>query len=264
MILLTSIDDFEVTDRSVTAWFLGGVGLGVKTSETMIYIDPYFGYHESLQRMIAVPIEPSLIKRADLVLLTHEHEDHCDKGSLAPIYRNTNATFVGPKPAFELMTEWGFAADRMRQIQDGSMFSLNDVNIHALEGNDPLSKGALMYVIQTPGGIVFHGGDAWYFGGFAEVGKKWSVDLAFISCGKNPPYASTPSILTGFKKLYMNPCEFLEAARDLNAKKAIPMHWDIWKHSFLEPTVIQRVASEWMPDVDVHIMRLGDRITSSK
>ena len=90
------------------------------------------------------------------------------------------------------------------------------------------------------------------------------MDLAFINCGKNPPYTPTPEALTGITKLYMNPCEFLEAARDLNAKKAIPIHWDIWRHSFLEPTIIQRMAREWMPDIEIHIMRLGDRITHSK
>jgi len=248
--LVNEIEGFRVEKGKVAIWSIGGCGFVIKTPKQIVYIDPYFGGSvppETL-RMIPVPFEPAMIRNADVVLCTHEHLDHCHKESLFPIHSNTQALFVAPSSAVKLELSWGFDKGRIHEVKPGDKVSLKDVDIHAVEGYDPLSEGAVMYVLQSGGITLFHSGDVWYFGGFAKVGDHWNIDVALINFGNNPPG----------KQLYLTPCDFLRAARDLRAKKAVPMHWDMWKHSYQDPIIIQEIAKKLFPTVEVHIMRLGD------
>jgi len=250
--LVSQIEAFQVQPNSVTVWFLGGTGLVVKTPQATVYVDPYFGgSHGATLRMIPVPIDPKFIKLVDAVVFTHEHLDHCHVDSVRPIYENTKSPFVGAKAVVDQVAGWGFNRDRLSELNAGSSLDIKDVRVYAVESYDPLAKGAIMLLLEAAGVNIFHSGDAWYFPGFAKVGEKWRVDLAFIGVANNPPGRHT----------YMTPCDFLRAARDLKARKAIPTHWDIWKPTYMDPSVVQRVAEVLMPDLDIVVLRVGDRLT---
>ena len=252
-ILLSEIEGFEVKPGKMVVWFLGGCGFVLRTPKQTIYIDPYFGGsipEEGIKRLISLPLEPSLIKKADAALSTHEHEDHCNRESLAPIYSNTDATFVGPSTSVKKFLGWGFEESRVKKVKVGDEVVFEDVHIYVTDSYDPLAEASVSYIIQSGGVTLFHSADSWYFDGFEKIGKKWDIDIAFINFGKNPPG----------KQFYMNPCDFLRAARDLRTKKAVPMHWDIWKHTYLDPIVLNYFSKYPMPKVEVHIMRLGDKL----
>jgi L-ascorbate 6-phosphate lactonase len=252
-VLLSEIEEFEVEQGKVVVWSLGGCGFVLRTPKQTLYIDPFFGGsypEEGIMRMISLPLEPALIKKADIVLSTHEHEDHCHKGSLTPIYSNTGATFVGPKTSVKKFLEWGFKKSKIREVNSGDEILFEDIHIYVADSYDPLSKGAVTYIIQSGEVTLFHSGDSWYFDGFEKIGKKWSIDIAFINFGKNPPG----------KQLYMTPCDFLRAARDLRTRKAVPMHWDIWRYTYLDPVILYDFLKYWTPKLEVLIMRLGDKL----
>jgi len=247
--LVTQIEAFQVQPNQVAVWFLGGTGLVVRTAQATLYVDPYFG--GSSPRMIPVPIEPRFIKAVDAVVFTHEHLDHCHLDSVRPIYENTQAFFVGSKVVVDQVAGWGFNRQRLLELNPGNSLDVKDLRLHAVESYDPLAKGAVMLVLETVAANLFHSGDAWYFPGFAKVGEQWRIDLAFIEVAGNPPG----------RQVYMTPCDFLRAAKDLKAKKAIPVHWDMWKPTYMDPSTIQRVAEVLMPELDITVLRLGDRLT---
>ena len=60
---------------------------------------------------------------------------------------------------------------------------------------------------------------------------------------------------------YLTPYDFSRVAQDLDAKIAVPIHWDLWRGVTLDPVVVEKIARDWFPHVKVHIMRLGDRLT---
>ena len=80
--------------------------------------------------------------------------------------------------------------------------------------------------------------------------QQFDIDIAFITFGNNPPG----------QQWYFTPSEFLRVARELQAKKAVPMHWDIWRVSYLDPVVLNDFQKYEQSKVDVLIMRLGDRV----
>jgi L-ascorbate 6-phosphate lactonase len=252
-ILVSDIESYKVETGKIVLWFLGGTGFAIKTPEQLIYIDPYLG--GSLPefgaiRMIPIPMDPSMIKEANAVLCTHEHEDHCNKESLFPIYSNTNAQFIAPKTAVKKMQGWGFKKVRIEELVPGDEIKIKDLDIHATESYDPLSKGAVTYIIRVGKTTVFHSGDSWYFDGYLKIGKKWNIDIALIDFGKNP---------LG-KQIYMTSCDFFRTANDLNTSIAVPIHWDIWKHSYQDPVILNELSRYLDFNSKILIMRQGDRL----
>jgi L-ascorbate 6-phosphate lactonase len=252
-ILLSDIESYLVETGKIVLWFLGGTGFVLKTPEQLIYIDPYFGGslpEFGVIRMIPIPIDPSMIKEADVVLCTHEHEDHCNKESLFPIYLNTDAQFIAPKAAVKKMRKWGFEKERIEELRPGDEIKFKDLDVHAAESYDPLSAGAVTYILQIGKTIVFHSGDSWYFEGYLKIGKRWNIDIALIDFGKNPPG----------KQIYMTPCDFFRTANDLQASNAVPIHWDIWKHSYQNPSILNELSRYFDLKSKLLIMRQGDRL----
>jgi L-ascorbate 6-phosphate lactonase len=252
-LLLTEIENFKVANGKVAIWFLSDSCFVIKTPDCVIYTDPYFGGaipESGSMRMTFVPLEPNLIKKADLVLCSHEHADHCHQESLLPFYSNTKALFVGPKPAAKLMRDWNFSENRIKEVNPGNKVSFAGVDVYADYAHDPLSDGAITYIIKSGNITLFFTGDSWYFEGFLKTGNKWDIDIAFINFGNSP----------AGKQYYMTPSDFLRTARDLHTKKAVPMHWDIWTYSYQDPIILNDLQKYDQNKVDILIMRLGDKV----
>ena len=76
----------EVPPGSARMWWLGQAGFAFKShSGTTVYADPYLSDAverlAGFKRLSLAPLAPEDV-RADLVVLTHEHEDHLDPAAL--------------------------------------------------------------------------------------------------------------------------------------------------------------------------------------
>ncbi|RLE80332.1 MAG: hypothetical protein DRJ51_06030 [Thermoprotei archaeon] len=250
-ILVRRIEDLEVTRDFIALWWLGGAGFVLKSLNSIIYIDPYFGSPRSPDwlRLIAVPIRIEDVRKVDVVLSTHEHEDHCDLDFIKHACNDLGAIFAGPDSSISRARAYGIRSDRMRALKPHETLTLKDLKITALPAHDPGSKEALTYILEVNGFAVFHSGDTLYFEELKDIGDKWSVDIALLSLGRNPPG----------KRFYMSPCDVVSAARDLRCKVVIPMHWDIWKRTRENPNLVKIIAKEWGLNLEVVILDLGDR-----
>jgi L-ascorbate metabolism protein UlaG (beta-lactamase superfamily) len=64
---------------------------------------------------------------------------------------------------------------------------------------------------------IFVGGDSGYSQQFKEIGRRFGpFDLAFLECGQYNE---------NWPEIHMFPEQTVAAAKDLNAKVAIPVHW---------------------------------------
>jgi len=250
--LLPEIEGFKVKRGSIALWSIGGPGFVLKTPRALIYIDPYFGPDAAPEwrRLIPVPISPTAIKKADLVVSTHDHMDHCDHRSVKPILENTKAKVIGPGSSTEALAKAGLAKDRLIALKPGESHEVGDVKLTAFEANDPDAKGALMFLYEAGAVNYFHAGDTNYTTRFAEIGAKSRIDVACLSLGRSPPV----------HEFYMTPCHIVRAAMGLGAKVVIPMHWDLWSFIQEDPTLVQVVAERWGYKGTVKIMRLGERL----
>ena len=253
--MLDDIEGFEAEDGEAVIWFLGGAGVAIKTRRALVYVDPYFGGSPSREwlRLTAIPVDPSEVRVATAVLSTHEHTDHCHRGTVVPILRNTGAVFIGSSSSVERVRRWLGEEEAKRKIvevEPGSALELEDVRVRVFGSRDLYAESAVTYLFETPGGGVFHSGDSSYFTGLKEIGDSHSVHVALLSLGRN---------FRG-RDDYMTPCDLIRAAIDLKAKVVVPIHYDLWKRTREDPRLVKLVAEAWEAEVDVRILSLGDSL----
>lgn len=227
-------------------WWLGGAGFALKTAASLVWIDPFFGPSpsENAVRMIASPVDPRWIRRADAVFSSHDHEDHCEGRTLLPISKNTPAKFVGPRSSVAKMRTFGLPEGRTRMVAAGDVVRVaSDLTAHVLPCDDPHEPHAVSLLFEVGHRNVYFGADGFFTEELREIGSRWAIDVAILNFGK---------------ELYMSADEVLQCAQALRAKTVIPMHWDIWKAYRGHPADLEELAAEEMPDLEIATLSLGD------
>lgn len=245
------LDEIEsmTVDRGVLLWALGGPSFAVRTSRTLLWIDPYFGgtppnSPAGLHRALAVPIDPTLIRRADAVFSTHEHIDHCHRETLLPIAAHTPARLIAPSASYESMLAFGIPADRIEQVGHGDRLQVGDVTIDVYVTHDPAAATPVGFVLSCDGITLFFAGDTHDTPLLDAVGAAHALDVALLAYGE--PW-------------YMNAESLLRAAARLKPRTLLPFHWDIWRGFNGDLNHLFRAYSAAAPTFDLRLLQIGDR-----
>jgi L-ascorbate 6-phosphate lactonase len=237
--VLDSIEKREV-QRGIVLWWLGGSSWVLKTSEACVYVDLFTGPAPTetltpITRDKPDLIDPNDISDIDFMLSTHYHVDHCHRESLTPIYKNTNANFIGPVSSTKLFKEWGFSEERIVEIEPYQKIQDKRLTITAVPLQDVDDQFAVGYLFETAEVNLLDAGDTLYFDGLKDYGEKWEIDIALLNYFTNLPELDM--------KLSMTPSEVAQAAIDLKAKILIPKHWDIWTEMLADPKELDQHLS---------------------
>ena len=248
----TFLDELESATVSSTPrlWALGGPSFLYRTSETTIWIDPYFyGTPDDAvpasYRAVAIPVNPEEVRLADIVISTHDHVDHCHEGTVMPILRNTTATCVAPQSSAKLMRGWGVPEDRLRQVEPGDAFRFRDVDISVHPSYDPNEPYAVSFVLRSGEASLFVSGDTSRGPALTEIGAK-GIDHALLAFGRT---------------WYMDEEELLEAASDLSPGTLLPFHWDFWRNHTGDVGRLLELYHKAPRSFDLKILLIGDEIT---
>ncbi len=252
--ILTEIEQNDTASRTVI-YSLGGAGFAICAENKVMYIDPYLSLPDpskSIRRSIPIPFSPQRITKADVIISTHEHQDHCDPLTIRAFEKGTRAIFLGPSSSVRKAMSLAFPTRRVRALSPGDLYEVSpSVKIIALESVDPYAQSSLCYLIETPRGNVFHSGDSSYFDGFKKAGSLYRVDVALLNFGKQVPSPEKP--------YYMSAKSVALAAKDLNASILIPMHWDLWEESVEDPSLIKEPLDAASRNTVLEILRIGDK-----
>ncbi|UCH57911.1 MAG: MBL fold metallo-hydrolase [Candidatus Bathyarchaeota archaeon] len=203
--------------------WLGHASWKIKTENMTIYIDPYQGEYD---------------EKADLVLSTHSHTDHCEPSKVNAV-RGADTVVVAPK---DCATKIG---SPVKSLKPGEKASFGEVEVEAVEAYNvkrfrspgvpfhPKGLG-VGYLVRVEGKTVYHVGDS---GFIPEMRDMEGVDLLLIPSGGT---------------YTMDNEDAAEATVTIRPRKAIPMHiWDTDPGEF-------RKNVEAVSDVQVVILRPGD------
>ena len=250
-------------------WYLGCNGFVLKAADgTTVFIDPYLGTGDPPRtvRMVPIPFDPEDVSEADAVLATHEHSDHVDGPSQAPILANTGATFYGPDASVAVTRsegwteQWDVAADQIVAVAAEETFELGELTVTVKPANDPDAERPVAYVIESGGTTFVHGGDA-RPGQFETIGEEYDVDaaaLAFGSTGMIPDKETREPKRTTW---YNDENMIVEAANELRTDRLLPTHWDMWKGLSADPTVLHRHANSFPYPEEISVIEIGDRLS---
>lgn len=225
--------------------WLGHSGFSLQDpSGKTVLIDPWF------QGNPAAPSGPEEVRKAEFLLLTHDHFDH--SADAAVLARQTGALVVG---IFELIGELksrGIPESQLLHggngMNIGGTVVLDGFSFTMTEARHSCTLGAPAgYVIQTPSGLtVYHSGDTGIFAGMSLIGDLYPIDVALLPIG---------SVFT------MDYRQAARAAALLSAKTVIPMHFGTFP--ILEPNADRFVAEmkKVAPGTRVVVLSPGEEVS---
>ncbi len=158
--------------------------------DKIVYFDPY-------------QISPGT--KADLILVTHEHFDHCSPGDIAKIQ----------KPETVIVTEKDSAKKlegNVKIVRPGQTIDVDEIKIEAVPAYNtdktfhPKENGWLGFIVEMEGVRIYHAGDT----DFIPEMNQFEVDIALL------PVSGT---------YVMTAIDAIEAALAIRPKLAIPMHY---------------------------------------
>jgi L-ascorbate metabolism protein UlaG (beta-lactamase superfamily) len=222
--------------------WIGHASWLVQLDGVSLLVDPIFAESVGpVRRNVPAALQPAELPFIDAQLVTHNHRDHLDVGSLRAVGRPIVGglgltTFFASKGLSCTELDWwgekrvGPVSVRFVPSQHWSRRGLNDAN-------ETLWGG---FVIEGSSARLYHSGDTAYFEGFEEIGQRVGViDAAMLPIGAYDP-------AWFMSKQHMNPEEAAQAFVDLGARTFVAMHWGTFKltdEPLDEPP--QRLRAEW-------------------
>ena len=83
--LIEDINAYHAEPGEVAFWWIGQHSFILKVGDDVLYIDPFLSEHPA--RQVPPLLHPSEVTNATLVLGSHDHGDHIDRGVLPDILR---------------------------------------------------------------------------------------------------------------------------------------------------------------------------------
>lgn len=207
--------------------WLGQAGFAVRGASTTVAFDPYLSNLcldvHGFDRATVAPCTAGEVG-ADLVLISHWHEDHLDLDSAAEFVA-AGATFIAPPSCIVRLAGRGIAADALVPITAGQTVELAGASITAVPALHQvpgfLTEDAVGYLLELDGVRAYHSGDTEYDRRLLAAGERGLVDVALI-CTNG----------TGGN---MNAWEAALLAAQLQPGLAVPMHFGMWTEAGYGP-----------------------------
>lgn len=228
-------------------WF-GHSALLLRIDGLTLLVDPMFGSAPSPFPIVGgkrysgkPPLDIDRLPPIDAVLLSHDHYDHLDYGSILRLKAKTKR-FFAPLGVGAHLIRWGVPRDKVTEADWWDELTCGGLKLvcaparhfSGRRGNDRFSTLWCSWVIRGSRDNLFFSGDSGYGPHFREIGEKYGpFNLTFMECGQYDERWSA---------IHMLPEETVQAHLDVNGRLMIPIHWGAFTlalHSWTDP--VERV-----------------------
>jgi len=180
---------------SFSTMWLGHASFAIKAGGKIIYIDPHEGEHN---------------QKADLILVSHSHTDHCDPLKISRI-RKDNTLVIAPADCASKI------GGDVKSLRPGQKVSVEEITVKAVEAynykrfrspDTPFHPKGLGvgYLVRIGDRTLYHAADTDFI---PEMANVKDVYLALLPCGGT---------------FTMDTAEAVEATLAIKPKYVIPMH----------------------------------------
>lgn len=213
------------------------------------------------KRFNAPPITIEELPPVRGVILSHDHYDHLDHSAIRALDGKVDL-FLAPLGVGDRLASWGIARDKIQQFDWWQGTEADGLRLTATPAQHFSGRGFrdgnrtlwASWVIEDDGLRLFFSGDTGYFGGFAEIGRRFGpFDLTLMETGaynEQWPY------------VHLHPQQTVQAHQDLRGRWLLPIHngtFDLAMHIWEDPfdQVLQFAAER---GVQVATPMMGERV----
>lgn len=259
-----AVPAFAHPRRAVPGWSATWVGhstLLLQLGTMNVLTDPMFSERASPlpfagpRRMVPPGVALDDLPPIDLVLLSHNHYDHCDRPSIRRIARrHPGAAWIVPLGLAPLVRRWG-----AREVMELDWWESAEVEVAAgvarvgctparhFSARGPFDRGDTLwcgFTVRANGASAYFAGDTAMHPEFAAIGERFGpFDLVLIPVGAYEPRWFMQGV-------HVNAEEGVEASRQVAGAgpvpAMVPIHWGTFRltdEDPLEPP--RRARAHW-------------------
>ncbi|MCM3629671.1 MBL fold metallo-hydrolase [Paenibacillus glycanilyticus] len=229
--------------KAKITWF-GHSALLLELDGKKLLLDPMLGRAPSPVPWIggkrfssALPIEIEELPAIDAVLLSHDHYDHLDYGSIKRLKDKVGRFFV-PLGVAAHLERWGVAPDRIEEFNWWEEVVWEGIRMACTPARHFSGRGMTgrngtlwcSWVLHGKAARIFFSGDSGYGPHFRQIGEQYGpFDLTLMECGQYDPR---------WAAIHMMPEESVQAHLDVKGELMIPIHWGAFRlamHDWSDP-----------------------------
>ena len=197
----------------------------------------------------------------DAVVLSHDHYDHLDYGSIMKL-KGKVKQFITPLGVGSHLARWGIPEGKISEHDWWSEFTFEGLKLACTPARHFSGRGLTdrnstlwcSWVIIGPESKVYFSGDGGYGPHFKEIGEKYGpFDLTLMECGQYD---------ARWAAIHMLPEETVQAHQDVKGKLLIPVHWGAFTlslHAWHDP-VERALQAAKESGVVIATPRIGETI----
>lgn len=245
---------FDLADKQAMRFTrLGHSSLMIQIDGKIILTDPVFSERTSPvqwagpKRFHPVPLNAEDLPEIEAVIISHNHYDHLDHGSIETLKEKVKH-FVVPLGIGQALLDWGVAKEKITELDWWDSIKIDGIELVATPAQHFSGRGLFdrnetlwaSWVIRNKDHSLFFSGDTGYFEGFKDIGEKYGpFDYAFMECGAYNEL---------WRDIHMMPEDTMQAFKDVKGKVLIPVHngtFDLSTHAWFDPFLqIEKLAQE--------------------
>jgi L-ascorbate metabolism protein UlaG (beta-lactamase superfamily) len=237
-------DNDQVDSLAFVTWY-GHSAILLEIDHKKILIDPMLGEYSSpvssMTKRFAYekPISLDNMARIDAIIISHDHYDHLDHTSILKLKDKTDHFFTALGVGSHLK-HWGVPEEIITELDWWQSEKYLGLNFTAAPARHFSGRGITdrnktqwaSWVIEGKHQKTYFSGDGGYGSHFKEIGERLGpFDFAMVECGQYNKMWSA---------IHMMPEQSVQAAIDVKAKLAMPIHWgafDLAPHQWQDPII---------------------------
>lgn len=230
------------SDENVFIW-MGHSSYYIQLDGKKILVDPVFSGNASPVSFTTKAFAGSDIYSAadipelDYLIITHDHWDHLDFETVKELKPKVKHVITGLGTG-EHLEGWGYDKNILTELDWGESADLQKgFKIYCEAARHFSGRGLrrdkaiwASFVLESPSQRIYIGGDSGYDDHFKKIGLKYGIfDLAILENGQYN---------RDWRYIHFLPGENIQAMKDLNAKRMIPVHnskFALASHPWTEP-----------------------------